>query len=193
MSSSNREWIAIGISIGALVVSCIALLQAHNSNAIALNSNVIALGSNHIAEQQRDISKDANSITTNNSSNALVDATYQQIYDNGTMQAVRDKVQAKEKVQSPDNLVRFVDIFEGLGTNFCNGLVYHKHIKPKLAYEIGHVCSNQQVIATFAGHKNGLAMLCAEFIHQSAFGDTLNKTNLNQCHFLDSQVLASMK
>ncbi len=174
------------MSSAALIISVIALLQAHNSNTIALQANQIAM-------KQVDTSKDGNEISRNNDSNALINAAYQQIYDHNIMQAVRDKIQAKETVLSSDNLVQFVDIFEGIGTDFCNGLVYRRHIQPKLSYEIGHVCSNQQVYKAFVGHKNGLAMLCTEFIHQPSFGQTLKTESLSQCHFLDSQVLTAMQ
>lgn len=90
-------------------------------------------------------------------------------------------------VNDVDAFRKVIDVFEGVGSNFCQGSVKKKHIQPYLSNSLRYVCDNAQMNTTYQqGFKNGIAILCKEFYPDSDFAKKIDMTNVGNCTFFDS-------
>lgn len=179
MNSSAKFWIPTVISIFALGGSLYSYSLSRQSNSLAEEAN-------RIAKESVDVGKDGNSMVRTENSYAKVDEALREAHS-GINQQVMDKIQNKESVQVATNLYSLVDVFEGLGDDYCQGLIYRNHMYAKFMSDFYYVCNNEQIYKQLAGRKNGLAIVCAEFQPRSNFAMTLEEKNIPGCNFRGSE------
>lgn len=111
---------------------------------------------------------------------------FDDLYSNKDNADVMFKIKEGKLVNNKQSLNAVVDIFEEIGSDFCQGTAKARHIRTYLLNTLLTLCSNQEVLSQFTGKKNGTAILCTEFYPDSAFSSTLKKDNLSTCEFIDS-------
>jgi hypothetical protein len=179
MSPSAKFWIPT-------VISLLALGGSLYSYSLSRQANFLAEEANSIAKESVNVEKDGNSIVRTENSYAKVDQALREAHS-GINQQVMDKIQNKQAVQVMANLYSLVDVFEGLGDDYCQGLIYRNHMYAKFMSDFYYVCSSNQINKELAGKKNGLAIICAEFQPRSIFAKTIEEKNIPGCNFRGSE------
>lgn len=115
-----------------------------------------------------------------------VNRAYDDLYNNPINNKIMQKIRNSVQIRNREDLLKVVDVFELIGSDFCQGTAKSRHIKIILQNSLSYICNNDEIYSQFNGSKNGTAILCYEFYQDSKFASTLKKENLHTCEFVDS-------
>lgn len=166
---------------------------AWQSNSIAKEANakseVAFQVANRISNESNTIASQANSIALQSESNRIVTSAYKSIYDGSSNEAIMRQIIDYQDIQLDTNLTKFIDIFEGVGADYCRGMAYREHIRDSLLKPLQYICSNNQIANQFGGQskhrKNGTAMLCDKLLPGSNLATNVMRDYYNTCKFLE--------
>lgn len=116
----------------------------------------------------------------------LVDKNYDLLYDNGTNQKIMHAVKEGQNLEptfTPEEINRYVDVFEGVGAYYCQGDVYKRSLVNTFYNPLKYYCNDAYIYDHFKGQKNGSATVCKAFFPQSKFAQTFDAANVNTCTF----------
>lgn len=180
------------ISICALIVSIISLIAsqsiAKESNIISKESNIIAIEAGEKADKSVKIQEENQLFQKAKLSQEQTAEAYSDLYQDKENLLIVESLKNDQYVQNELQVRLVIDVFEGLGNSFCQGVVWKYHLNTYIKNTLENICENNQVYQTFANKKNRLAMLCTEFFPNSKFAETLNTSNLDSCNFYDSSI-----
>ncbi len=154
---------------------------------LTLFNLLILLQQNRLAEQTWKLQQDNLGFEIDTRSQNYTKQAYDDLYLDKEINSILSDLKNNQKVENEEKLRQVIDIFEEMGSNFCQGTAKARHIRVYLANTLGKtICNNQQVSELYSGNKNGTAILCYEFYPDSMFAKALQKDNLSTCEFLDS-------
>lgn len=175
--------------------SQVSPLKISLPNAIATSITVILTivnltilaQQNILVEKSWRLSQDNLGFEIDTRSQNYTKQAYDDLYLDIEVNSTISDLKNNRNIENEERLRKVVDIFEEVGSNFCQGTAKARHIRIYLANTLGKIiCDNQQVNEKYSGKKNGTAILCYEFFPDSLFAKTLKKDNLSTCEFLDS-------
>lgn len=122
-----------------------------------------------------------------------VSKAYDNLYVDKVNSQTIEYLKNNKKIENSSNLLKVVDIFEEIGSDFCQGTAKSRHIRIYLQNSLATICNSTQINDTYASKKNGLAILCYEYYPDSLFAYTLKRDNLTTCEFVDSDKFTETK
>ncbi len=152
--------ITIIISICALIVS---ISSCSNSN----NANIIATGIN-----TREVEAQ---------SQKVIGDIFDRIYGDKDNVEIINKLRPERSYTNTDH---FIDTLEDLNIAFCSQIVTRMHIQAVMQKTLNIICTNKPLSDRYGEDKNGVAILCNEFVPGSYFASHINKAKLDTCKSL---------
>lgn len=195
------------VPLVSLVVSFFAIFVAlgqndkiDTANQVAKESNVIAKEAKELVEEANKISEEANVVGVEaneiaKEGNAIlqkqvstdnVEDVYDEIYGSDAYkQIIYDHLKPKVAMENTQTLKDFMNVFEGVGSGYCQGLIRAPEIRSYLGKTLRHVCTNADVATYFPQGKNGVAILCERFVPNSRYAQKVVPGSMEGCAFVE--------
>lgn len=160
---------------------------------VSLISLTISVQANNIALSAWNLGKENLGFELDKTSRQYVKAAFDDLYTNSQKKQIMIDLKQNKIIYDNNDLKSVVDIFEEVGSDFCQGTSKLRHIRIYLKNSLDVICNNKEINDNFSGKKNGVAILCAELLPNSLFAKSLNKENIGTCEFFDSTQFPQMQ
>lgn len=192
MQKSNSKYLTVLGFMLTTLISIHSCSESKEANQIALDANKKAFEANSISSNALKVEEENSYFAKKSLSNSITNTVYDKFAYNEYFIEIDQNLSNLDEVDI-NKIGKFVDEFEGLGHQFCEGQVFRDDIRANLKEYLYQACTNPKVYNNWKHTKNGLSMLCAEIHPESEMAKSLEYEPVSTCNFLDEDGALTQK